>query len=144
DRDLRTGQAVRIPLAVPALVLVADDASDGAHTRDRAQDALADRRVLTHDLPLPLVQRAVLVQDLVRDPNLADVMEERGGTDAADLLTAQRERLAHPRGQVDNALRMVPRVAVSLLQGRGERGDHVAVAELSRGVAILGGNGEDR
>jgi hypothetical protein len=39
---------------------------------------------------------------------------------------------------------MVPRVAVSLLQGRGERGDHIAVAELSRGVAILGGNGEDR
>ena len=45
---------------------------------------------------------------------------------------SERERLAHPRGQVDDALGVVTRVAVALLERRGERGDHVAVAELER------------
>ena len=56
DRDLRAGEAVRIALAVPALVLVADDPRHVAQTRDRAQDALADRGVLAHDLPLAIGQ----------------------------------------------------------------------------------------
>ena len=98
DRDRRACEAVWIALAVPALVLVADDASHGAQARDGAQDALADRRVLTHDHPLPLAQRAGLVQDLVRNPDLADVVKERRGADAADLFAVQRQRVAHPRG----------------------------------------------
>ena len=123
------GEPVRIAVAVPALVLVADDASHGAHARDRAQDPLADRRVLAHDLPLALVERPGLVQDLVGDADLADVVEQRRGADATDLLAASASASPTLRGQVDDALRMLARVAVALLERRGERRDHVAVPE---------------
>ena len=83
------------------------------------------------------------MEDLVGNPDLADVVKERRGADAADLLAAERQRLAHPRGQVDDALRMVARVAVALLERRGERRDHVAMPELEHGVAVLRGATED-
>ncbi len=78
DRDLGSGDGVGIAAAVPALVLVADDPRDHAHSGDRSQDALADHRVLSHDLPLGVVERAGLVQDRVGNANLADVVKQRG------------------------------------------------------------------
>src|SRR6476620_1230772 len=139
DRNRRARQAVGIALAVPALVLVADDASHGAKTRDGAQDALADRRVLAHDLPLTLGERTGLVEDLVGNPDLADVVKERRGADTADLLAVQRQGLADPRGQVDDALRVLTRVAVALLERRGECRDHVAMSELEHRLSLLRG-----
>ena len=74
---------------------------------------------------------------LVGDPHLADVVKERRGAEAADLLAAQRQCVAYPRGQVDDGLRVLARVAVALQERRGERGDHFAMPALEHGVAIL-------
>ena len=94
DRDRVAGQPVGIAAAVPALVLVADDPRDRAHAGDRAQDPLADHGVLAHDLPLARVERAGLVEDLVGDPDLADVVKERGRADVLDLVLVERQASA--------------------------------------------------
>ena len=98
------GEAVRIAVAVPALVLVAHRPGDRAHARDRADDPLADHRVLAHHLPLAVVERSRLVQDLVGHADLADVVQQRRGAQPGDLVGVERERLADPRGQVDDRL----------------------------------------
>jgi hypothetical protein len=72
--------------------------------------------VLAHDLPLPLVELAGLVEDLVRHPDLPDVVQQCTGPDLLDLLPAQPQRVTNPRRQVDNALRMLTGVAVALLE----------------------------
>ena len=58
--------------------------------RDRAQDALADHRVLAHHRPLRVVERAGLVEHLVGDRDLADVVQQRGRRDALDLDLVER------------------------------------------------------
>jgi len=72
----------RILRPLPGMAAVADavrhehERWDGGgyrrHAGQRTQDALADDRVLSHQLPLLGRERAVLVQDAVRDPDLAD------------------------------------------------------------------------
>ena len=63
ERDPLARQSVRIAAAVPVLVRVADDRRDLGHLGHRAQDPLADHRVLADDGPLVLGQRARLVED---------------------------------------------------------------------------------
>ena len=58
---------------------------------DPLQHPLALDRVLAHHLPLGVVERAFLVDDLVGDGDLADVVEEGGELDVAALLVAETE-----------------------------------------------------
>ena len=75
--DVGPGDAVRIALAVPPLVVGADDPQPQAlEEGDPAEHLLAEQRVRPHRAPLPIVERAGLLEDAVRDPDLADVMEQ--------------------------------------------------------------------
>ena len=48
-------------------------------------DPLADQRVLLNDLPLLVVERTGLLQDRLREGELADIVELRSGTDELRL-----------------------------------------------------------
>ena len=66
---------VGIAGAVEALVARAHEAGARGERWRCEDDALADHRVAAHELPLVLVERAGLVEDLVRDRGLADVVK---------------------------------------------------------------------
>ena len=106
-------------------MLVAHDPRHAAHARDRAQDALADDRVLAHDVPLLAGQRAGLVQDAVGHPDLADVVQQRGVADALDLDLVEAERGGDGLGHVDDEGGVLAGVAVALDERGGQRLDDV-------------------
>src|SRR5262249_45547816 len=61
----------------PALVAVANDRADLMESVDRGDDALTELRMRLHDRPLLRGEPAGLRQDLARDPDLPDVVQER-------------------------------------------------------------------
>ena len=93
ERDLLFGEAVGVSAPVPALMSRADQLRDGRHCRCRRQDALADERVIAHDLPFAGVQRRLLVQDRVGHGDLADVVELRRARDLVELLGVEMDRV---------------------------------------------------
>jgi hypothetical protein len=75
EQDVLAREPVRIATAVPALVGGADDPTDVAHQpADAVEHPLPGDGVRAHDRPLIVVERAGLVDDLVRDGNLADIV----------------------------------------------------------------------
>src|SRR2546430_369691 len=71
-----SAQAVRVSAAIGPLVVQLDDRDVAGEERDRSQDAGAENRVLLDDIELGTGQRARLAQDIVGDPDLADVVQE--------------------------------------------------------------------
>ena len=65
-------------MAVPALVLVADDGRDVGERVERARDPLADKWVPFDDRALGRLERAGLREDRLGDRDLADVVQRRG------------------------------------------------------------------
>ena len=92
DGDLVPLQAIGIAAAVPPLVVPAADLVGGAHQRvvlrygHVPQQLVADDGVALHDLKLFVGEFAGLVEDLVRDLDLADVVQGGEGADAGDVL----------------------------------------------------------
>ena len=84
-----------------------------------------------HDIVLAVRQLAGLAQDLFRDADLADVVEEAGGVDGADLLVVE----AHAHGEAcrvaGHILAVVEGVVVLGVDGRRQGGDH------GEGAAVL-------
>ena len=90
--------------------------------RGAQQDPLADHRVLGHHAPTRRRQRPVLVEDLVRDRELADVVQQRGvARSARPARRARPSIIATPRGERDDLLGVLVRVVVALLDRGGER-----------------------
>jgi hypothetical protein len=112
-----------VAAAVPALVAQAHQPGDRAQRRRVGEDALADQRVLAHDPPLDVVERAGLVEDVVGHRDVADV-----GHVAPQLRLALGQHLHQhvarlpPRGRP-------PRVLVRV---------HPLVGELQRGLRARG------
>ncbi len=131
-------EPVGIPASVPPFVLVADDPRDVAEPGQDAQDALADHRVLPHQAPLVVGQRSRLVEDLVRDRDLADVVQQRGRLDAPNLGHVQPEVARNRAGHLDHGLGVLARVAVALEQRHGQCLDRVALGGV-RVLLLLGG-----
>ena len=96
EADLLTRQPVGVAHAVPALVVLADRSTPVAQPRQQARDeADALIGVPPDGVPLVVVERAALVQDLGRDGELAEVVDQRGPADPAAVLLRQ----AHLVGQ---------------------------------------------
>src|ERR1700689_3467563 len=95
ERDLLAGQAVRVTLAVPALVAGAHERADPCQRRaGRGDDLLAHHGVLLHERPLAFAERAGSSDDLVGNAELADIVQVAGLDDQADgfLVEADRAR----------------------------------------------------
>jgi hypothetical protein len=99
DRDAVRGQPLRIPLAVPALVLRQDDRRHRIGERHGGNDFGADLRVDPEAIEFFRRQWSRLDQDVLGDRQFSDVVEQRGGFDALDLRGGQCHRLGQPAGQ---------------------------------------------
>src|SRR5204862_6828688 len=75
DRDLLARSAGRIPGAVPTLVVVEDVWDRAAECRQPEQDLRAERRVLADLRELARIETPTLAEHVVRDSELADVVQ---------------------------------------------------------------------
>jgi hypothetical protein len=102
-----------------------------------------------HDHPLRVVERAGLVEDLLRDADLADVVEETAETERAQALGRELELAADLDGIVGDALGVALGVGVLRLDRVRERdqdrlGTLEIVGEALRPDARLGAAGSRR
>ena len=92
QRDLAAGQAERIPRPVPPLVVLLDRGAPRAQPLPQRRGELgAGRRVRAEDLPLVLRRPAGVRQDLVRDLELADVVEQGRPVEKVELSCVEAE-----------------------------------------------------
>ena len=102
------GVAARRPSARGASARSADAVA--LQERDAREHLLAEDRVRLHQLPLAARQRARLLQDRVRDPDLADVVEqeavlERSGRPRRARVDARASARARSAGRAASARR---------------------------------------
>ncbi len=100
DWDLLAGQAVRVAGAVHALVVVEHAQHLAREAAGGAEDRETELGVGAHDPPLGFGQRAPLVQDLRRDPQLAHIVEQAGPAQDLLLLGGQAEGPPDAHGQI--------------------------------------------
>ncbi len=116
-------ETVGVALAVVALVAGADDRPHVLELLDRSQDPLPELGMGLDQLPLLVGQRPGLRQDRGRDPDLADVVEERSELDPLQRSALEPELLADFHGHVPDPARVGRRVLVLRLERVGERLD---------------------
>ena len=87
DRDLFSGQAIRIPQAIESFVVVAHDPSDCIPVLELGggDDTLALLRVCLHHRPVVGGLRRHFLEDGIGNADLADVMQTRGDTQSLYL-----------------------------------------------------------
>src|SRR5919108_4230478 len=149
ERNRLVRETVGVPGPVPALVTGADDPPHlGEQTADLLEHALALDRVRLDDAPLLRGQRSRLVDDLARDPDLADVVQQRGELDAATRRLRQGEVFRHRDDERDDVAAVTAGVRVVGLDdvSEQERRAAVGMAELERLVdphlTLAGEDGE--
>ena len=119
-------------------MVVANGAGGGAEAGDGLQGAGAPDRVLAHDRPLGVVERAGLVQDLVGHADLAEVVQVRGDAQVLQLVAGDADAAGDLLAERHDRAAVLARVAVAQVQQRGERLD--AGAQRGRKPALgLGG-----
>src|SRR5262245_30002008 len=132
-RDLRRNQRVRIPAAVPALVVRAHDLEPATlQERHPAEELLAEDRVRLHQAALGIVERPRLQQDLVRDPDLADVVEHEAVDDALVLGDLRRREAGKLERVAMDPLRVPPGARVLRLERARKRGDRLVIGLLEQ------------
>ena len=125
ERDVLAGEPGQVALAVPALVVVADAGADVVDVGHVADDEVAERDVLLDDLVLVRRQAAGLAEDVVRDADLADVVEERRDPQAGSHLLRQAQPLGEEQGVGGDVLGVELRVAVLAVDRQDEALQHV-------------------
>src|SRR5439155_22165028 len=96
-------QPVRIAIAVPALVVVQHPVGDGLDA-EALEHPIADLRMALEDEALRLVEIAGLAQDLLRDRELAEVVEARREPGQLDLRLVDPEPPGDPRRELTHTL----------------------------------------
>ena len=128
-------EAVGVAAAVPVLVARADDPADvPEQAADAFEQLLADDRVRLHQGALFGVERAGLLDDLVRNPDLPDVVQQRDELAVATSFGVEAEPIAHAEHEVDDVAAVAAGVGVVGLDHVAEqkRGAAVRVAQLER------------
>ena len=98
ERDVIALQPLRIALAIPSLVVAEDERRHRVRERHRADDLGADLRVNANLLELFLGERTRLREDVLGHGQLADVVEQRRGLDALNLVVGHAQRAGQPGG----------------------------------------------
>jgi len=78
--------------------------------------------VAVHERPLAPVERAGLVEDLPRDRDLADIVQQCVQLDHAPLVRIQVERIGHREAEVDDLAAVLMGLRVVSLQGATQHG----------------------
>ena len=111
--------------------------ADGGHRlgerRDTRHDLGASRDVLAHDKCPGAVELARLREDRIGHPDLADVVEESGGPERAELPRGQAQLAFDRERHTAYALRVAGRVRVAGLDRSGQLtpGDRDRVASTT-------------
>ena len=138
ERDRLAGEPVGVAVAVPVLVARAHDAADVAEqAADPLQHLLALDRVRLDDRALLGVELAGLVDDLRRDADLADVVQQRRRTRRrGDRPTRAPSSSQTREHEIDDVAAVDARVRVVGLDdvAEQERRAAVRVAQLERVV----------
>ncbi len=98
-RDFVALHAGRVALAVPALVVAQNERRDRIGERHARDDLRADLRVDADLLELFLRERPRLRQNVLGHRQLADVVQQRGGLDALNLVLRHADRFREARGK---------------------------------------------
>ena len=140
ERDVLADQAVGIAGAVPALVVRADQRDDRIRERHVRDDLGADARMRLDAGELLGGERARLREDVLRHGQLADVVQQRRGLDAADLALAHAERLGQASGEPLDAAHVLREGVVLGVDGRGKGLDRrqVQVRHLAHLPLLVG------
>ena len=129
-RDLLAQEPVGIARAVVPLVVVANDRQLRGQPLDRGDDLRAQDRVRVHHLALFAGQAVRLQQDVVRDADLADVVEQAAPLDGLHLARAQAHHPADVRGDLLDPPAVVGGLRIALVHGMGQGldglGEHLA------------------
>ncbi len=86
DRNIVTGEPVRIAFAVPPFVVAHDERRDRIRERHGRDDLGADLRVHPDFLELFLRERPSLREDVLRHGELPDILQQRRGLHALDVV----------------------------------------------------------
>ena len=100
--------------------------------RDVAEQLGADHRMLLHEKQLRRAERSFLVEDRVRHPDLADVVQQEAVLEARIVEQARFERLGQLERVAMNAQRMPPRRLVSHFERVRQGGNRLAVGVLQQ------------
>ena len=140
ERDVLAGQAVGIAGAVPALVVRADQRHDRIRERHVRDDLGADARMRLDAGELLGGERPRLREDVLGHGQLADVVQQRRGLDAADLALAHAERLGQAAGQPLDAADVLREGVVLGVDRRGQGLDRrqVQVGDLAHLPLLVG------
>ena len=92
------------------------------------KDALADLRVVAHELPLVGAEGAGLLEDHVGDRHLSDVVQQAGQARPLDVLVRQPELPRQRVGELGHA----DRVRTELGMALGQRAQKHAAGLLAR------------
>ncbi len=136
QRDILPGQTVGVAAPVPALVVVPDTRDDRSEAAHRLDDLGPLGGVLHHQLALRAVESARLVEDGVRDPDLADVVQETGNENLVDVFLGKLHLRRQFLGDAGHVGGVVVGVGIAGVQrlGQGqyqvERDSRVALEEL--------------
>ncbi len=131
ERDVESGQPGRVAAAVPALVMLPHGAGGVAEPRDQGHDhGVAVLRVLAHFLVLGGGESPWLVEDRVRDEQLADIVQQAGPLQLVELGVAETELLAEQSAVRAHSLGVA--ASASIVEAQG--GD-----ELEHALGGLGG-----
>ncbi len=89
--------------------------------------------MLLHELPLLVVQRPGLGEDLIGDAELADVVQVAGLDDQADRLLLEADRAREQLDVAGDVVGVLAEVGVALGEGRVQDG-----GDQLRGAAVAG------
>jgi hypothetical protein len=91
DRDRVACEAVRVTVPIDALVVMTHRGRRGRDLVDAHHDALAERDVRVHELPLLVVEGTGLLEDAIGDARLADVVQPAAEVTALDRVGGKPE-----------------------------------------------------
>src|SRR2546425_791453 len=90
----------------------------------------------SHDRPLLVIERTLLAEDLLRNPDLADVVQEGSDLDRLELFAVVPKASCERHGDGGHAARVTARVEVLRLHAPRQRGDRFAVGAAKPDVRL--------
>ena len=132
DRNLFSAESLGISRAIPALVVRADNRRHGIGKRDALQNLRAHQGMHLHLFELFRREFSGLVDDLFRDGEFPDIVQQGGRPQSFDLAFRQLQFFGHGYGISAHALQVSVRGLVLGLDGQrqGLDGAHVQRRDL--------------
>src|SRR5262245_4877333 len=121
--NLITFETVRITAAVQALMVAANAGEDRFAVDDRPENVLTRHGMSLNRDPLVGSQLAGLIEDRLRDSDLADVVQCRSRADLPHFSPAQPYRLRQGNGRAADALRVTGRIRIPRFKSANETVD---------------------